>query len=159
MATRAKSKPPSGTNPSARSEPPEADPFAYTYFLDESISGKTLVSAMRGAGYSVKVLAEEFGSGTPDLKWLPVAAEKQWVLIGKDDRWRYRSEEKAILIRAKARAFIFVSKTARREEIAQAILGALPRMAQLLATQPPPFIGRILLSGYVGLVYPSDSQT
>jgi hypothetical protein len=109
---------------------------------------------MRAAGYSVKVLSEEFGSGTPDPEWLPVAIERQWVLLSKDDRWRYRAEEKEILIRAKARAFIFVSKSARREEIAEAILGALPKMAALLATQPPPFIGRILLSGYVGAIYP-----
>ena len=110
---------------------------------------------MRNAGYDVRVLAEEFGRGTPDPEWLPVATERQWVLIGKDDRWRYRAEEKEILIRAKARAFIFVSKTAKREEIAEAILGALPKMARLLATQPAPFIARILLSGYVGLIYPS----
>jgi hypothetical protein len=113
---------------------------------------------MRRADYSVKVLSEEFERGTPDAVWLPHAVEKQWVLIGKDDRWRYRSEEKEILIRAKARAFIFVSKTARREEIAEAIVGALPKMAVLLATQPPPFIGRILLSGYVGLIYPPSEE-
>jgi hypothetical protein len=41
---------------------------------------------MRTAGYSVKILAEEFGRGTPDPEWLPVAVRKQWVLIGKDDR-------------------------------------------------------------------------
>jgi hypothetical protein len=110
---------------------------------------------MRAAGYSVKVLSEEFGRGTPDPEWLPIAIEKQWVLIGKDDRWRYRAEEKEILIRAGARAFIFVSKTAKREEIVEAIIGALPKMAMLLATQPAPFIGRILLSGYVGLIYPA----
>jgi hypothetical protein len=113
---------------------------------------------MRDAGYSVKVLSEEFGSGTPDPEWLPIATANQWVLIGKDDRWRYRAEEKEVLIRAKARAFIFVSKTARREEIAEAIMTALPRMAALLASQPPPFIGRILLSGYVGLIYPPSEE-
>jgi PIN like domain len=109
---------------------------------------------MRAAGYDVKVLAEEFGRGTPDREWLPTAIEKGWVLIGKDDRWRYRPEEKEILIRAKARAFIFVSKSAKREEIAEAVIRALPRMALLVTTQPAPFIGRILLSGYVGLIYP-----
>ena len=113
---------------------------------------------MRAAGYDVKVLAEEFGSGTPDPDWLPIAAQKQWVLIGKDDRWRYRTEEKQILIRAKARAFIFVSKTAKREEIADAIMTALPKMAVLLGTQPAPFIARILLSGYVGLIYPAEQE-
>jgi hypothetical protein len=109
---------------------------------------------MRAAGYDVKVLAEEFGAGTPDPEWLPIAAGRQWILIGKDDRWRYHPEEKQILIRAKARVFIFVSKTAKREEIAETILGAMPKMAQLLATQEAPFIARILLSGYVGLMYP-----
>lgn len=109
---------------------------------------------MRAAGYDVKVLAEEFGSGTPDPIWLPIATERQWILIGKDDRWRYRAEEKEILIRAKARAFIFVSKSATREEIAEAIMRALPRMAELIASEPAPFIARILLSGYVGLIYP-----
>jgi len=150
-------KPPSDTNLSAQDERPEADPHNYTYLLDESISGKTLIAAMRGAGYDVKVLREEFGSGTPDRLWLPVAIERQWILIGKDDRWRYRAEEKAILIRANARAFIFVSKTARREEIADAIMAALPKMARLIATQPAPFIARILLSGYVGLLFPRAS--
>jgi hypothetical protein len=109
---------------------------------------------MRAAGHRVKVLAEEFGRGTPDPEWLPIAIANQWVLIGKDDRWRYRAEEKEILIRANARAFIFVSKTAKREEIAEAIIGAMPKMARLLETQPAPFIARILLSGYVGLLYP-----
>jgi len=97
---------------------------------------------------------DEFGSGTPDPVWLPVAAAKGWILIGKDDRWRYRAEEKEILIRARARVFIFVSKTAKREEIAEAIVAALPRMAQLIGSQPAPFIARVLLSGFVGLLYP-----
>jgi hypothetical protein len=113
---------------------------------------------MRAAGYKVRILAEEFGRGTPDPQWLPIAIANQWVLISKDDRWRYRAEEKEILIRAKARAFIFVSKSAKREEIAEAILAALPRMATFLATQPAPFIGRILLSGYVGLIYPPQER-
>jgi hypothetical protein len=145
-------------SPSARNEQREADPHQFTYLLDESISGKTLIAAMRGAGFDVKVLREEFGSGTPDPVWLPAAVERGWILIGKDDRWRYRSEEKAILIRAKARAFIFASKTAKRDEIAEAIMMALPAMARLIASQPAPFIARILLSGYVGLLFPASDR-
>lgn len=61
---------------------------------------------------------------------------------------------KTILINAKARAFIFVSKSAKREEIAEAVVAALPKMAKVIATQPPPFIARVLLSGYVGVIYP-----
>ncbi len=112
------------------------------------------MSAMKAAGYDVRVLSDEFGSGTPDPQWLPVVAAKGWIIIGKDDRWRYRSEEKQIRIHARARAFIFVSKSAKREDIAEAVVGALPKMARLVAVQPPPFIARVLLSGYVGIIYP-----
>jgi hypothetical protein len=38
-------------------------------------------------------------------------------------------------------------------------VGALPKMAALLATQASPFIGRILLSGYVGLIYPPSEES
>ena len=31
----------------------------------------------------------------------------------------------------------------------------MPKMAHILATPEAPFIGRILLSGYVGLIYPT----
>jgi hypothetical protein len=113
---------------------------------------------MRSAGYDVKVLREEFGSGTPDPVWLPIAVERGWILLGKDDRWRYRPEEKSILIRANARVFIFASKTANREEIAEAVIAALPKMARLITSQPAPFIARILLSGYVGLLYPAATS-
>ena len=111
---------------------------------------------MKAANYDVKLLKDEFGAGTPDPDWLPVVAAKGWIIIGKDDRWRYRAEEKQILINAKARTFIFVSKSAKREEIAEAVVAALPKMAQLIASQPPPFIARVLLSGYVGIIYPPE---
>lgn len=113
---------------------------------------------MRAANYDVKLLKDEFGAGTPDPEWLPVVAGRGWIIIGKDDRWRYRAEEKQILINAKARTFIFVSKSAKREEIAEAIVAALPKMARLIESHPPPFIARVLLSGYVGVIYPSEAS-
>ena len=68
---------------------------------------------MKAANYDVKLLKDEFGAGAPDPQWLPVVAARGWIIIGKDDRWRYRAEEKQILINARARAFIFVSKSAK----------------------------------------------
>jgi hypothetical protein len=110
---------------------------------------------MRAAGFDVRTLKEEFHTGAKDPEWLPTAAANGWILISKDDKWRYRPEEKEILIRAMARVFIFMSKTARREEIAEAIVSAMPRIANVIRDHPPPFIARILVSGYVGVIYPA----
>jgi hypothetical protein len=65
---------------------------------------------MRDAGAQVVPLFDEFERGTPDPVWLPVVTSRGWILLTKDDKWRYRHEEMMILIRAKARAFVFVSK-------------------------------------------------
>ncbi|HEV8659135.1 MAG TPA: hypothetical protein VGS96_10950 [Thermoanaerobaculia bacterium] len=82
----------------------------HVYFLDESIAGHRLIQAMRDAGAQVVPLFDEFERGTPDPVWLPVVTSRGWILLTKDDKWRYRHEEMMILIRAKARAFVFVSK-------------------------------------------------
>jgi hypothetical protein len=110
---------------------------------------------MRAAGFDVRTLKEEFHTGAKDPEWLPAAAANGWILLSKDDKWRYRSEEKEILIRARARAFIFMSKSARREEIAEAIVSAMPRIANVIRDHEPPFVARVLLSGFVGVIYPA----
>jgi PIN like domain len=91
------------------------------------IAGRLLIQAMRGAGAKVVALFEEFKPRHARSGLLPVVTSRGWILITKDDKWRYRHEEMMILIRAKARAFGFVSKTAKREEIGETIVRVIPR--------------------------------
>lgn len=54
---------------------------------------------MINSGANVVPLFDEFERGTPDPVWLPVVASRGWILLTKDDKWRYRHEEMMILIR------------------------------------------------------------
>lgn len=87
---------------------------------------------MRAAGLTVVPLFDEFDRGTPDPVWLPSVTRRGWILLTKDDKWRYRHEEMMILMRAKARAFVFTSKTAKREQIAESVVRAIPAIERLL---------------------------
>lgn len=153
----AKSKPLSDTNQSVPNGQPDPNPGDYTYFLDESITITSLIQAMRSSGLDVKVLKEEFHAGALDEDWLPVAIEKGWILLTKDDRWRFRPAEKEILINANARAFVFVSKSARAHEIVETIMACLIKMAKIIESEPAPFVAHILLSRHVGVVFPNRS--
>jgi hypothetical protein len=113
---------------------------------------------MRQAGLDVKVLKEEFHAGALDVDWLPRVTAKGWILLTKDDKWRYRQAEKEILVDAKARAFVFVSKSAKGQEIAETIIGAMKKIAKAIETEKAPFIAHIYLSGRVQVVYPSPEK-
>lgn len=106
---------------------------------------------MRANGIHVVTFFDEFPRGTPDPHWLPIVTARRWVLITKDDKWRYRH-------RSKARAFVFASKTARRSEIARAIVAAIPKMRDIIDSPDPPFIARVFASAQVTPVYPRDAS-
>jgi uncharacterized membrane protein len=111
---------------------------------------------MRNAGYNVRVLKEEFGAGAVDEEWLPAAIANGWILITKDDRWRYRQAEREILVNANTRGFVFVSKTARAIEIVETIMACMEKMAKIIESEVPPFIAHILLSRHVYVVFPRN---
>jgi len=111
---------------------------------------------MRDGGYDVRVLKEEFGAGALDDEWLPTAIANGWILLTKDDRWRYRQAERDILVNAKTRGFVFVSKTARATEIVETIMACMVKMAKIIESEAPPFIAHILLSRHVYLVLPRN---
>jgi uncharacterized protein with PIN domain len=109
---------------------------------------------MRDANLDVEVLKEEFRSGALDKEWLPTAIARGWILLTKDDRWRFRPAERAILVNAQARVFVFVSKSARAKEIVETIMRCLEKIAKIIENEPAPFVAHILLSGHVYLVFP-----
>lgn len=113
-----------------------------------------VANALRDAGVQVKILKEEFGAGAKDVEWLPVAANSGWILLTKDAKWRYHTEEKEILINAKARVFVFASHTAKKVEVAETLVKCLPKMADIISTVEAPFVAHILLSGRVTVLYP-----
>jgi len=115
---------------------------------------KSVIAALTSAGVTLKVLKVEFHAGALDVEWLPTATANGWILLTKDDRWRYHPEERKIIVENRGRAFVFVSKTATAGEIADTLVRSLPRMAHMIATTPAPFIAHILLSGHITLVFP-----
>ena len=89
--------------------------------------------ALRAAGAVVHVMAgvygERIGQGLADTEWLREAGEKEWVVLMKDGRIRYRPAELGALTASGVRAFCLTNADLRGAEMAQRFVDQLQRRA------------------------------
>jgi hypothetical protein len=74
------------------------------------------------------------------------------VVLTKDKLIRKRPIEREALVAANVRAFVFTGGNMSGVEMAESIVGAIPRMRRIIETTPAPFIARITGSGSVEVI-------
>ena len=129
--------------------PPEPGPV---FFVDASLGRRIVPEALRREGVQVVAHDDRFGPGTPDAVWLEEAGRHGWLVLTKDKRIRYRENERRALQRAGVAAFVFVGKDLTGEEIAKALVVALPRMIRTANQTRRPFIATVTPRGTVRLL-------
>jgi hypothetical protein len=111
-----------------------------TFFLDESLDSHSLVAALRQAGALVERATEHFPRGTPDATWLSEAGRRQWVVLTRDKRIRYRALERLALQNAGVRAFVFTGGNVSGAETSEILVAALRRIITIAHSVPAPFV-------------------
>lgn len=145
---RSKSKKRSGANHSLP-EPP-------IFFLDRSLGKILIARALRGTGAIVYVHEDYFPADAKDEVWLAEVGEKNWIVLTKDRKIRYRAIERIALMNAGVGAFILTAGNLDGEEMAQAFVKALPRIHKFLAKHRRPFIANVTSRGQVSLLFDSE---
>jgi predicted nuclease of predicted toxin-antitoxin system len=110
------------------------------FFLDESLDGPTVSTALREAGASVERATERFPRGTADEIWLAEAGRNRWVVLTRDKRIRYRQLELLALHEARVRAFVFTGGNVTLKDTALILVGALKHLVRIARADPGPFI-------------------
>lgn len=128
----------------------EKPPEAFTFFLDQGLGDKVIAHALRQRGLNVTLLKEHFATEV---------GRRGWLILTKDDRIRRRPVEREALMRGGARAFILPSGNMSGDEMASAIVKALPKIQKFVARNSPPFIARISKAGEVWLLDPQRSTS
>jgi hypothetical protein len=78
-----------------------------------------------------------FPQDTDDAVWLAEAGRRRWVVLMKDDRIRYRPGERSMVLSAGVPCFCLnPSKGMTGDEIADALVAALPRILRIVAKSP-----------------------
>jgi hypothetical protein len=135
----------SGTRSAASSNSKPPEPL--TFFLDESLDSDSVVTALREAGATVERLTAHFRKGAPDETWLAEAGKKNWVVLTRDKRIRYRQLERLALQQAGVRAFVFTGGNVTIRGTGVILAGAVARMSRIARADPGPFIYHIPRSG------------
>jgi hypothetical protein len=140
-----RSKKPSG----ARSKPLSEE----TFFLDSGLGRTVIAEALRAKGLTVVVHDDVFAQGTPDSEWLPNIGSKGWIVLTKDTRIRYRTNEREALLRAHTRTFVLRSGNLTGQQMADAFMKALPKIEAVLRDREAPFIAGVSVSGNVTMLF------
>ena len=125
------------------------------YFFDRSIGKHKVATAVRDSGRRVIIHDDEFEPSTPDEDWLPVVGQKNWIVVTKDMNIRYRENEIAALETARVRMFVLSSGNMTGDEMARAVVLALPGMERMMNRRKGPFLAGIDRNGRVRLIWDS----
>ena len=124
-------------------------PDGTVFFIDRSLGVEPLRTELTKSGLMVEIHDDHFARDEEDRVWLRTVGERNWVVLTKDQRLRYRPLEIAALRASNARVFVLTAGNLRGIEIAAVFLGALPRIHRILRSRPGPFVARISQSGHV----------
>jgi PIN like domain len=99
---------------------------------------------------------DEFAPDTDDEDWLREAGRRHWVVLMKDDRIRYRPGEQRAIIESGVACFcLHPSKGMTGEEMAEALVTALPKILRIVAANPEGgYIRGVNRSGRVRRLFP-----
>jgi hypothetical protein len=132
-------------------------PEPWVFFVDRSLGGKVVAEALRAAGEAVEVHDDQFASDAADQDWLAAVGANAWVVLSKDDRIRRNPVERHALLSAGIAAFFLGRSDLRGDQMATALVAALPAMKKALRRFTVPFIAGISVAGHVH-VFESDGE-
>lgn len=91
--------------------------------------------------------------------WLQSVSENGWVVLTKDKHNRYNDLERSVVRRFKAREFYFGGGSLNANDMAAALIVALPEMRRLVRRYNPPVVGSITRSGSITIVFDEEGST
>lgn len=106
---------------------------------------------LRENGLKIENHSKHFSQNAPDIEWLLKCGENDWVVLAKDKNIKKNHLERQVLLNAKVAAFFLTRGEYKGEEMGQAILKAMKRIANLIQSQQKPFIARVDIKGEVKL--------
>jgi hypothetical protein len=115
-------------------------PEEIVFFVDRSLGKIDVPDALRVAGYRCECHDDYWDQTTEDSVWLAGVAARNWVVLTKDERIRYRPLELQALESARLRTFILICGNVRGVDAARILLAAMPRMLAEVAVRKGPFI-------------------
>jgi hypothetical protein len=119
------------------------------FFLDTCLGNSKIAGAMRAMGISVETHDQHFRKNASDIEWIPQIAEKEWVILTKDERIGKNALERQVVARTGLRMFTFTSQQLSGDDMVKILQKATISMQKFIEDNAPPFIAKIHKDGSV----------
>jgi hypothetical protein len=133
-------------------------PEPFTFFLDRSLGGEIVATALRSAGERAVAHDDHFADDEPDVAWLRQVGENGWVVLTKDAHIRTNALERQALLTAGVAAFMLGRGDVKGPQMAEAFVKALPRMKKVLRRWEVPIIATVSIDGAVAVLFANGSR-
>lgn len=126
-------------------------PLSAAFYIDENLQG-LFADTLVAAGVSL-VRCRDLGLvGVADAIWIPKVTKLGLVIVTGDVRIRYRTVEKAALMRSGARVLFVTLGKATHSDLAQNFVVCLPDIVRFVAKHPAPWLATLSRPSQVGNV-------
>lgn len=112
-------------------------------FADRNLGRYTFPGLLREAGLVVHVHADHFAQDAPDTDWLPVVAERGWVVLSPDKNIMRNPLELDAVMLSGAALLVLVGGDARAAELARNFVNTLPAIRTFVSGTPPPYVAKL----------------
>ena len=119
------------------------------FFLDTCLGNSKIAEAMRAMGISVETHDQHFDKDALDIDWIPQLAEKEWVILTKDEKIGKNALERQVVARTGLRMFTFTSQQLSGDEMIKILEKAIIPIQNFIEKNPAPFIAKIHKDGSV----------
>jgi len=116
------------------------------FLLDENLSGK-VAKALHDLGEDVHHVTEFLDEGAKDEEVLKYAGNHHYFIITRDERIRYKPNEKAAIREHGVGVFLLAGKKKTALELARQLIWNWPKIVECAQKTRKPFIRRIRSRG------------
>ncbi len=96
-------------------------PPSPVYFVDRSLGRGPVAEAIRRAGFEVELMDDHFAQDADDADWIPVVADRGWVIVTRDRRILFNPVERAALENSGAHYIALVAKDRSGAQMGSAV--------------------------------------
>lgn len=115
--------------------------MTFVYFTDRDL-GNRFPEILRSHGVTVEQHKDHFAHDAPDEEWLAGVSANGWVAVTRDQRIRYKPNERDAVVRHAAALLVIVGN-ATHPELARSFVATMPKIERFVQKQPRPFIAKV----------------
>jgi predicted nuclease of predicted toxin-antitoxin system len=123
---------------------------AHIFFIDRAL-GKSVGRSLQEIGRNVEFHNDHFAPDSPDIEWLPIVSQKEWIILTKDSQIRYNLSEQLAIANNQARVFILSGQNLSTSVMFDIFRHSIEGMERFIQGNQSPFIAKIYKTARIEL--------